>query len=138
MSIVGNLHHAADLLAAHPDIPQPYITSRSAGTVDLSWYLHNDPGCPERETAAAIIRTIGGKWDRGEANHSGPLAIWSQARDGLRLYISVSRDEVCERRVVGAEKVTLPAVPAQPERVEYREIVEWDCKPILSDGPVAS
>lgn len=129
----ANLRKAADLLAAHPDLEQPYVTSRSTGAISLSWYLHHERGSAEK--AAAVVRAIDGTWERGEADYSGPLATWSQVRDGLELDVSVSREQVCERVVVGVEEVTIPAVPAQPERVEEREKVEWKCGPLLSALP---
>ena len=56
----------------------------------------------------------------------------SLEQEGLKLTIAVKRDAVCTRRVVGTETVTLPAVEAQAERTEEREVIEWDCEPLLS------
>ena len=37
---------------------------------------------------------------------------------------------MCER-IVKTEAVTIPAMPAEPERVEVVERVEWRCDPLL-------
>lgn len=131
-TMAANLHAAADLIAQHPDIKPPYITtSTSTGRVDLDWYLHHEED--GRTHAAEIVRSIDGRWDRGEADFSGPLATWTQKRDGLTLMVSVSREQVCERVVTGTETVTIPAVAAVPERTEIRETVEWRCESLLRE-----
>jgi hypothetical protein len=133
---IKNLRAAADLLERFPDLDQPYIVGRHNGTVELNWFLNGAENA--RATAAEVVRSIGGTWERGEANYSGPLATWDQERDGLFLFVQVSRDEVCERIVTGTEAVLIPAVEAQPERTETREIVEWRCAPLLADGQVSA
>lgn len=134
--LAANLRAAADLVDAHPDIKQPYITTLSNGGVDLSWYLNGKENA--RKTAAAVVRAIDGTWERGEADYSGPLATWTQRRGGLNLLVQVSREEVCERIVVSTKTVTIPARPAQPEQVVEQDVVEWRCQPLLADKAVAS
>ena len=132
-TMAANLRAAADLIAQHPHLAAPYVTTSSTGRVDLDWYLsHKADG---RSIAAEIVRSIDGGWERGEADFSGPLATWTQKRDGLTLMVSVSREQVCERIVTGTETVTIPAVEAVPERTEIRETVEWRCAPLLTDAP---
>ena len=84
---------------------------------------------------AAIRRAVGGKWDKREAQGvSWPEMVFE--REGYS--ITVKREAVCTRRVVGTETVTLPAVEAQPERTVEREIVEWDCEPVLAVDAVTA
>lgn len=128
----ANLRAVADLLDQHPDIEQPYITTHVTGRVSLNWYLNGRDD--ERAEAAAIVKAIDGGWERGEADYSGPLATWRQERDGLALHVQVTREAVCERIVTGEETVTIPAKPAEPERTETREVVEWRCQPLLSEA----
>jgi hypothetical protein len=52
---------------------------------------------------------------------------------GVRLSYQAQRDEVCTRRVVGTETVEVPD-PAAPKVTVEREIVEWDCEPILASS----
>jgi hypothetical protein len=51
--------------------------------------------------------------------------------DGLTITIIMNRGAVCERKVVSQEWV-------EPSKGYYRDIVEWDCKPvsILKSGDV--
>lgn len=54
----------------------------------------------------------------------------------IQMQVATARDNVCERRVVGTELVTEevpdPNAPLIVREVS-REIVEWDCKPLLRD-----
>lgn len=128
------LRVVAALIEEHPDLPEPYVTSSSDGGAYLAWYLHingrAEDEADQKAKAQQIIRTLGGKWEK---DFSGDQADFRQERDGLRFTVSVDRPAVCVRRVVGTETVTLPAVEAAPERTVEREIVEWDCEPVLAE-----
>lgn len=134
------LARLCDLLAAHPDLPAPYVTiyDHLPETAELKWYLHiSGKGGPEvqKATAQKIIRTIGGKWDKS-LDRSDNSMDFRQTRDGLDFRVVVTREAVCERVVVGTEAVTIPASeaqPAMPERTEEREVVEWRCEPLLAE-----
>ena len=128
-SITQALRDAADLLDEHPDLPQPYVTSSSAGTAHLAWYLtvKGYDLAEQKQLAAHIIRTIGGKWDK----HPGDDFNFRCSRGLLTMTVQVQREAVCRRRVTGTETVTIPAKPAEPECTVEQEIVEWDCEPIL-------
>lgn len=119
---------AADLLEQHPNIPVPVVIRTGL----IYWHLYDwesyEGGVAA--TVARIRRAIGGTWTKHEADDGKRLSF---NRDGYE--ISVERESVCTRRVVGTETVTLPAVEAQPERTEEREVVEWDCQPILAEVP---
>ena len=133
ISLADTLRSAADVLEAHPELPVPYITTSSNGSADLSWYLMHDSRdlVEQKATAQQIIRSIGGKWDKVPDLYSDFTFI--QHRDGLRLFLQVQREAVCERVVTGTETVTIPAKAAEPERVEEREVVEWICEPLLAE-----
>ena len=51
----------------------------------------------------------------------------------VRLSISTSRSNVCTRKVIGTEmvEVTDYSIP-QPKKMVEREIVEWECSPLLA------
>jgi hypothetical protein len=128
------LHAAGDLLAEHPDLPQPYITTSTEPRVDLNWYLMlgvTDLG-EQKATAQQIIRAVGGHWTKIPDTYSD--FMFRQDRDGLRFEVMVTREAVCERVVTGTETVTVPAVAAQPARTEEREVVEWRCEPLLAQA----
>lgn len=52
---------------------------------------------------------------------------------GVRVTYVAKREEVCTRRVVGTETVQVPDPDAPLVTVE-RELVEWDCEPILAEA----
>lgn len=136
-ALVANLHASADLLAS-VDLPHdPYIVTSASGAVSWSWYLmHDTDEDGQKSAAAAIIRAIGGRWDKSEI-YDGQM-VWKQKRDGLEFHVAVTREAVCERIVKGTKKVTIPAKAAQPERVETVEDVEWRCLPLLADDEASA
>lgn len=127
------LRAVADLLDAHPDLPPPCVWSYAHSGVSVQWQLMNDDDAKDDQRAAArrIMRAIGGKWTK---NPWGDRFDFEQVVDGIKVEICASREQVCGRRVVGTEEVTHPAVEAQPERTETREVVEWDCSPVLAEA----
>lgn len=137
-SISEALRQAADLLEQHPQLPKAYVTALTYSTgevsVEVHWQLliHDDLDVRGQKAAAAeIVRTLGGTWDKRD-NGSSSMS-YRQQHDPLTLSITVTREAVCERVVVGTETVTVPAVEAQPERTEEREVVRWECRPLLAD-----
>lgn len=141
----GTLERITAFLAAHPSVPPPYITiyDHIPEVAELKWYLHiNGKGGPEQQkrTAQQIIRSIGGTWDKSAATRDDSMDF-TQERDGLSLQVTVVREAVCERVVVGTETVTVPAQPASealPERTVEREVVEWRCASLLADEAVTA
>ncbi len=140
---LDKLHIGVELLAAHPHLPRPCVWAYSSGNVNVTWQLMHDDDAKDnqRDVAQQIIRTIGGHWRK---NPWQDRFDFKREYDGIKLEIYANRDQVCERRIVGTESVTIPAVPAvaaqpaQPERTEVREIVEWDCSPVLAPAEAVS
>lgn len=128
----ANLRAVADILDAHPSLPVPTVFAYSTNGVDVMWQILRDDESTQRGTLNRIRRALGGEWVKDGLGETFTL---EQKHGDLTLQIMAKRDVVCERRVTGIETVTLPAVEAQPERTETREIVEWDCAPIL-DAPI--
>jgi hypothetical protein len=128
-TMTQNLHAMADILAEVPN--PPYVTTSTYdGSVQAAWFLMHDPNREgQKSTAAAVIRAIGGHWDKTDL-YSDQM-VWNQTRDGLRFHVAVLREAVCERIVTGTHMVTIPAVEAKPERTETVETVEWRCLPLL-------
>jgi len=127
--VVAAFRRAADLIERNPEVPAPAVGSDGR----LMWWLYSWE-CPDGVPAmvAAIRRAVGGKWDKREtATMSGDDEMVFE-REGYM--VTVKRESVCVRRVVGTETVTLPAVDAQPERTVEREVIEWDCEPVLTAG----
>lgn len=121
------LRRLADLLDANPELPTPVIEAR--------WhsYLSTSADDPVAEVQR-IRRALGGTWNK---NAQGGT-FWLTRREGqIELTIFADRNQVC-RRVVTTETATIPAAEAQPERVETREVVEWDCTPVLAAESVSA
>lgn len=86
-----------------------------------------------RVEAAKWRRALGGEWKKRDQNDT--IVIEQRHVKALpgNPDVSIFLDKsACTRRVVGVEEVVIPAVEAQPERTEKREIVEWDCEPVLA------
>ncbi|MBA2952157.1 hypothetical protein GON03_19255 [Nocardioides sp. MAH-18] len=129
----------ADLLAAHPDLPAPCVFAYSgSGHVEVTWQLMNTDGHKDnqRDAARTIIAALGGKWTKNPWDDRFDFA--RPLDGGITLQIFAHRDQLCERIVTGSETVTIPAVEAQPERTEQREVVEWRCHPLLADEAVSA
>lgn len=124
-AIITAHRRVADLLEQNPDIVPPHVYSDGK----IVWSLYPFE-CPDGVPAmvAKIRRVVGGKWDKSESKSITGADQMDFERDGYS--ITVRRDTVCVRRVVGTETVTKPAI-SLPERTETVEIVEWDCEPIL-------
>lgn len=132
----AGLRMLADLLEAHPEIPLPYDGSGDSPGQRLT--IFDLSGDDPKATARAFARVMPGPIKKEYLQDS--LYLQTSLR-GLRLQLGVTRSAVCERRVIGTEEVVIPAEPAQPavpQRVETRDVVVWDCAPILADQQVAS
>lgn len=133
MTFAQKLRAAADLIEAHPELPIPCVFGyQSNHAVEVTWQLMNTEGVKDDQRSAAIqiVQAIGGKWDKEPWGDRFDMVT---RRDGLKIEVFTQRDQVCERVVTGTETVTIPAVEAQAERVEEREVVEWRCEPLLAD-----
>lgn len=112
----AGLRHLADVIETDPDCPF------ASGPIAL--FIHDDER--QAEIAARLRRELGGgMWKKGE---SGTHLTLDGMCAGLPIDLWLDRDAVCERVVLGEAKVK---IPAQPARVEVREIVEWRCSPLL-------
>lgn len=129
------LRAVAELIDLHSDLPTPYVVVHSSGSASATWGLsYGLDRADQPAEAARIIKAIGGTWVKDfEWDHD--RADFHQTRDGIELRIVLERSAVCERIVTGSQVVT---IPAQDERVETVETVEWRCMPLLSDARVSA
>lgn len=98
------LRDLADYLETHPQVPLPYIGKLNAFGVggDLP----------------TIARAMGG-FEKGSGG--GYLELIKRF-GSITLAVNFNSDEVCERVVVGTERVSEQIIPAHEQ-----EIVEWRC-----------
>jgi len=135
----AGLRAVADLIDAHPGLPEPYTSVYSSGNIDVQWYLQikNPDLAWQKTTAAKIVSDIGGKWNKRDLVE-GRLDFEQTLDSGVHLTLTVTRDAVCERAVVGTHEVTVPATPAipkqaaRPERTATVEDVKWICSSLLA------
>ncbi len=119
------LDQLAAWIDAHPDIP----LLRAESTWIVADYRMDDPDHGEIVRALADGAPIGTITKKVGASGSS-LFVERAFAGGIKLQHQATRDEVCERRVVGTETVEVPDPDAPLVTIE-REIVEWDCKPLL-------
>jgi hypothetical protein len=110
---------------------QPAISTYATGFDRVGWYLDGDD---QKATAAAIVKAVGGRWNKWDGDNT--LYLSQRLPGGIELTIACDKGQTCTRRVVATRTVerVVPAVEAQPEHtvVETVEDVEWDCGPILA------
>ena len=120
---INGLRQLADYLEARPALPVPD---------DLpvqGWVFSWDDDA--REELAAAARAMG-KAEKQVSDFAFTLR-GPQFAGGIYYYVGASRHTVCERVVVGTEKVEVPD-PNAPTITEEREIVEWHCPDSLLDA----
>lgn len=96
----------------------------------------------DKKATAAVIRAIGGKWEKNDpkaGSFNAEFAIWKQyLGNGNHIQIMIEREEVCERVEVGRHiedvEVTLTSKTEEREVIDY----EWTCHPVLNDAEVAA
>ena len=120
------LDQLAAWVDAHPDIP----LHRSGATWIVADHRMDDPDHGEIVRAIADGAPIGTITKKVGASDT-ILFVERAFAGGVKLQHQAARDEVCERRVVGVETVEVPDPDAPLVTIE-REIVEWDCKPLLA------
>lgn len=110
--LIQGLRDLADFLEARPDLPAP-----AAPRFDI-W-------AKSRAEFTAYVRQLG-----KSTKHATDPYMWFRREFGpVALDVVAHREKVCTKRVVGVEEVPERTIPAHT-----REIVEWDCGPILERG----
>lgn len=122
-SLADGLRSLADLVEAHPKIAERIGWGGGLSAV----FIANSP-----DEMAMFSRMIGGH--RQKEGSDEYLRVRRNLGGGVDIRVIGEREQVCTRRVVGTETVEVPAVEAQEARTETREIIEWDCAPVLGGG----
>lgn len=100
------------------------VTTGQYGRVTFECY---GPGAAS--LMATLRRYLGGKWEKRVSDYY--FMLRQEQPSGLRVDIESNRDSVCTAKVVGKEAVTIPAVEASPARIEVKDVIEWECSPLL-------
>ncbi len=127
-AVVYGLRQLADFIESRTDLPLP--------TCRASLYLWGDDARPQLAGIARVLGTAAKKADEfyyGLTKDFGPVV----------LSVKASRENVCERVVVGTkttEYLVPPPGVEMEKRIDTEEIVEWICPPsilALADDAVA-
>ena len=115
------LRAVADFYESHPEIPLPYDTDISNGSVDT------------KEEAATIMRALGSC----SKNYSDYYFVLAKNFGPIKMQFIFTRHKVCVRKVIGVETIEAEFVPAHTIPAWTKEIVEWECEAILEPANAA-
>lgn len=96
-------------------------------TITRYFYDYNDNNPVEEMNT--VRRTLGGKWDKVTTEYD--FTLRKQMGDDVTLQLQTSRKAACTPRVVGTETVEVKDYSNVPTKTVERDVVEWDCNPIL-------
>lgn len=121
---IDSLRLLATFLEKHPEMPLPMEIS--------PWhYLSLFPDTlKEFQTIARAF----GSFDKGVNGTADELFEISRRVGAIRIKVFANRNEVCQRIVVGVERVPTEVVPEKIVPAHDREIVRWECSPLLADA----
>lgn len=122
-SLADGLRALADLVEPHPEIEERIRVGGGVSAI----FMATTP-----DELATFSRVIGGARRKDASDDF--VRVIRDLGGGVAIRVIGDREQVCTRRVVGTETVEVPAVEAQEARTEVREIVEWDCAPVLGGG----
>lgn len=129
---ISELRRLLALLEARPDLPMPHYSGNSQWS-PVYFYPAN------AKEAANLVKAIGGKWaknDPKESEYNASYLVMKSVLDReTHVEVIVSREGVCEKKVVGTEqkKVTKVVVEQVTEEVyETVDKIEFECKSLMS------
>jgi hypothetical protein len=132
---IAGLRALADMLAEHPELPVPIGVDLSVFIREEGEYTDPDLGewkvtKTEAEKLAEVARALPGRVEKEQDDSF--VRVIKNLPGGVTYRALASRDEVCTRKVVGTETVEVPDYERTPTKKVEREIVEWECEPILA------
>lgn len=116
----AGLRELADWYDAHPEIALPIAEMA----------VYSEPDTKER--AAVVARTLGGFIQK---EIIGTYLRLKRTFGPVELRFVFERDAVCVARVVRVDEIPEEVIPEHVIPAHTREIVEWDCQPILAPAP---
>lgn len=133
--VVDGLEALSAWALDHPDAfpgcdAQTYVTCNFTGVAVLNIQ------CMDPAELAAATKAIAAGAPLGAVtkDFTGSAAkVRRSLSDRALISAWAMRDEVCVRRVVGTETVEVPDPDAPPVTIE-RDVVEYDCQPIIGAG----
>jgi len=130
--LLHELRGVLDLLEANPTLPLPNDIGRSTWS-SLDWM----PANPVE--AARLVKALGGRWEKNDPNTSefnaSYLVMKAVLGQELHVQVIVSREGVCEKKVVGKERKKVEKVVQErvtEEVYEDVDVIEFECKSLMS------
>lgn len=132
----AGLRALADLIEANPELAEDFRYGDAFKKIHLPVSHNDDPRASMAAWARAgkagghpVTKDYDGQWGSVTVALSDAVKIWAYAK----------RENVCTRVVTGTETVTVkvpdPSVEIPMVETEVtREIVEWQCEPLLAEG----
>ena len=98
--------------------------------VKAPWYHGVSIYLTDKDEARAVAKSSEGGIDK--IYMDGDLTLRKEFGSIIRFSARADRKDVCTAKVVGTEEVEVPdySVPT-PTKKEVREIIEWECDPLL-------
>jgi hypothetical protein len=121
ITMQARLRAIADWLDANPSAEPSSVTVYSDEARIFNF-------ASDAKSLASSALSIGGRWGKGGTDDH--FWLCQEVLPGVSYELCSRREAVCERVVVGTEKVTEPA-PDAPMVEVVREIVEYRCPPSL-------
>ena len=81
------------------------------------------------EVMADLRKAIGGTWDKQTNDYY--FTLTREIAPKVTVKLLVARSEACTPKVVGSETVEVKDYDSCPTKTVTKDIVEWDCNPIL-------
>lgn len=97
--------------------------------VRAPWYLGVTLYPGTKEEVASIARSSQGKIEK--VYDDGNLKLQKDFGGIVRFTAYADRKTVCTAKVVGTEEVEVPDYSNVPKKTEVRDVVEWECDPLL-------
>jgi hypothetical protein len=88
-----------------------------------------DYWCYSVEALNETRKSLGGKWDKEANDYS--FDTTKRIGEYVTVKLSVPREEACKPKVIGQETVEVKDYANCPTKTITRDIVEYDCNPIL-------
>jgi hypothetical protein len=124
--LVQGLRDLADFLERPESVALPI--EMYGHKIDQWIYNEDDQGRSAKENMKKIVKILGSC----KKDYSSSMMLVTKEFGPVKLEFATSRDGVCTKRVVETKKVPKQRYVEIPGEFDEREVVEWDCDPILA------
>lgn len=132
--VADEARRLADWLDTHAEAISNLGDNFDLGIVDLRvTFFGYGPADEQKNLAAAFARMRRGARKTSKDANGSFFELRHEFGRFAKAEACLSRDQVCERRVVGKETIAVEDYSIErPKKLIEREIVEWECPPVLA------